>query len=127
MNKILLPLACAVFTANAGDFTTQFYAVSYHPTSSEKMNGSHKLLGVEYIKDNVGYSLSTFENSYNKQSVMYTQSVYIENYDLNYKVFLLAGVTTGYQDTCSGQLILATDLYSSQYLFSDSFGVSPPL
>ena len=28
---------------------------------------------------------------------------------------------------CSGQLILATDLYSSQYLFSDSFGVSPPL
>ncbi len=28
---------------------------------------------------------------------------------------------------CSGQLILATDLYSSQYLFSDSLGVSPPL
>jgi two-component system, OmpR family, alkaline phosphatase synthesis response regulator PhoP len=28
---------------------------------------------------------------------------------------------------CSGQLILATNLYSSQYLFSDSFGVSPPL
>jgi len=30
-------------------------------------------------------------------------------------------------EVCSGQLILATDLYSSQYLFSDSFGVSPPL
>ena len=30
-------------------------------------------------------------------------------------------------DPCSGQLILATDLYSSQYLFSDSFGVSPLL
>lgn len=29
--------------------------------------------------------------------------------------------------SCSGQLILATDLYSSQYLFSDSLGVSPPL
>ena len=32
-----------------------------------------------------------------------------------------------YVSDCSGQLILATDLYSSQYLFSDSFGVSPPL
>ena len=31
------------------------------------------------------------------------------------------------QAKCSGQLILATDLYSSQYFFSDSFGVSPPL
>ena len=99
MKKILLPLVCAVFTANAGDFTTQFYAVSYHPTSSEKMNKKHKLLGFEYIKDNIGYSLSTFENSYNKQSVMYTQSVYIENYDQDYKIFLLAGVATGYQDT----------------------------
>ena len=28
---------------------------------------------------------------------------------------------------CSGQVKLATDLYSSQYLFSDSFGVNPPL
>ncbi|TMO81699.1 hypothetical protein [Pseudoalteromonas spongiae] len=28
---------------------------------------------------------------------------------------------------CSGQLILATVLYSSQYLFSDSFGVKPAL
>jgi hypothetical protein len=28
---------------------------------------------------------------------------------------------------CSGQLILATGLYSSQYLFSDSLGVSPRL
>jgi superfamily II DNA or RNA helicase len=32
-----------------------------------------------------------------------------------------------FNNVCSGQLILATDLYSSQYLFSDSFGVSPPL
>jgi hypothetical protein len=28
---------------------------------------------------------------------------------------------------CSGQVKLATDLYSSQYLFSDSLGVNPPL
>jgi hypothetical protein len=28
---------------------------------------------------------------------------------------------------CSGQVKLATDLYSSQYLCSDSFGVNPPL
>ena len=28
---------------------------------------------------------------------------------------------------CSGQVKLATDFYSSQYLFSDSFGVNPPL
>lgn len=28
---------------------------------------------------------------------------------------------------CRGQLILATDLYSYQYLFSDSLGVCPPL
>ena len=30
-------------------------------------------------------------------------------------------------NVCSGQLILATDLYSNQYIFSDSLGVSPPL
>ncbi len=28
---------------------------------------------------------------------------------------------------CSGQVKLATDLYSSQYLFSDSFGAKAPL
>jgi len=32
-----------------------------------------------------------------------------------------------YRKQCSGQVKLATDLYSSQYLCSDSFGVNPPL
>jgi putative transposase len=32
-----------------------------------------------------------------------------------------------FNSDCSGQVKLATDLYSSQYLFSDSFGVNPPL
>jgi len=101
MNKLLLPLAlsCAAFTANAGDFTIQFFATSYHPTSSEKMNDKHKLLGIEYIDSNIGYSLSTFKNSYNKQSVMYMQSVYFDNDDHNYVFFLSAGVVTGYKDT----------------------------
>ena len=33
----------------------------------------------------------------------------------------------GPRAVCSGQVKLATVLYSSQYLRSDSFGVSPPL
>ena len=112
MNKILLSLACVVFTANAGDFTTQFFAASYHPTSSEKMNTKHKLLGIEYIESNIGYSLNTFNNSYNKQSIMYTQSVYIENHDQNYKFFLSAGVATGYKDTGSICIIEVGDFCS---------------
>ena len=101
MNKLLLALVlvCTVFTTYAGDFTIQFFAVSYHPTSSEELNRKHKLLGIEYIEDNIGYSLSTYKNSYNKQSVMYTQSVYIENHNRYYKFFLSAGVATGYKNT----------------------------
>lgn len=113
MNKLLLlALVCAVFTANAGDFTLQFFAASYHPTSSEKMNGKHKLLGIEYIEDNIGYSLSTFDNSYSKQSVMYMQSFYIENYNQHYKIFLSAGVTSGYKNTGGICLLEVGDLCS---------------
>ena len=56
MNKRLLSLLLSyvVFTANAGDFTIQFYATSYHPTGSEKRNGKHKLVGIEYIDNNIG-------------------------------------------------------------------------
>jgi len=96
---LILSLACAVFTSNASDLKIQFFAASYHPTSTEKMNGKHYLLGLDYIEDNIGYNLSTFRNSYNKQSVMYTQSLYIENHDPDYKIFLSAGVATGYKNT----------------------------
>jgi len=94
-----LALACTLFTAHAGDYSIQFFVASHHPTSNEKLNRKHKLLGIEYMESNLGYSLSTFKNSYNKQSVMYTQSVYIENYVQDYKFFLSAGVATGYKNT----------------------------
>jgi hypothetical protein len=97
MNRLILLLTYTGFTANSGDFTMQFFATSYHPTSSEQLNRSHMLLGIEYIEDNIGYSLTTFKNSYNKQSVMYTQSAYIENYDNDYKFFLSVGLATGYK------------------------------
>ena len=103
MNKRLLALvlafACIELTAHAGDYTLQFFATSYHPMSSEKTNGDHNLLGIEYIESNIGYSLSTFKNSYHKQSVMYAQSVYLENYDRHYSFFLSAGAATGYKNT----------------------------
>jgi len=96
---LILPLAYAALTANAGDLKLQFFAASLHPTTSEKMNGKHYLIGLDYIEDNIGYNLTTFNNSYNKQSVMYTQSLYIENNAQDYKIFLSAGVATGYQNT----------------------------
>jgi len=99
MKILLLSLACAVFTTTASDYTTQFFVASYHPISNDKMNREHNLLGFEYIEDNIGYSLSTFKNSYSKQSVMYTQSVYIENHDQYYQFFLSAGIATGYKNT----------------------------
>ena len=47
---------------------------------------------------------------------------YPDDYSMQEHVY-----TEQLESKCSGQQILATDLYSSQYLFSDSFGVSPPL
>ncbi|WP_019026613.1 hypothetical protein [Colwellia piezophila] len=99
MKSLLLCLACAVFTVNAGDYTTQFFAASYHPTTEKDLNKNHYLLGVEYIEDNIGYSLSIYKNSFYRTTVMYTQSLYIENDSNNYKFFLSVGAATGYQDT----------------------------
>ena len=72
------------------------------------MNGEHNLVGIEYIEDNIGYNLTTFKNSYYKQTVMYTQSIYIENYNQDYKFFFSAGAATGYKDT-GGICILEID------------------
>jgi hypothetical protein len=52
-----------------------------------------------------------------------------EKYREKFKAVLqeVATTCTKKEENCSGQVKLATDLYSIQYLFSDSFGVNPPL
>ena len=57
-----------------------------------------------------------------------TGTLTITDVDTNESTFIVqTAISTTYGTFCSGQVKLATDLYSSQYLFSDSFGVNPPL
>ena len=92
-------LACLTTTpALASEYSATFFATSAHPISSGEYNSKHNFVGIEYIENGVGYSISTFKNSYYKQSIMYSQTAYIDN-NQDYKVFLMAGAVSGYEDT----------------------------
>ncbi len=75
-------------------------------------------------KLNKRYGEQSFYSARQVRATVYQCNFNPSYLPLGYLLFLDKPELT---DVCSGQLILATDLYSSQYLFSDSLGVSPPL
>lgn len=105
VSSVLLVLTLLAYSVTAkADVAVTFFGNSVHPFS-EGMNGEHELLGIEYLDTTedytVGYGISTFKNSYNIRSYMYTQTAYIHWDRFPLTTVLMAGVTTGYKNTAT--------------------------
>jgi len=99
---LILAIAClSIKPASGAEYEITYYAVSKHIEpkmhSGMKYNGDHNFIGLEYRDDNYGVAISSFRNSYYKQSYLIDFAKYWQPYT-NIELSARAGAVTGYGD-----------------------------
>lgn len=100
---LILAIAClSIKPASSAEYEITYYAVSKH-MSKQKMNSTtdfnndHNFIGLEYRTGKHGFAISSFRNSYYKQSYLIDYARYWQ-WHTNIELSARAGAVTGYGD-----------------------------
>ena len=99
---LVLAIGClSIKPAHSHDFEFSYYATAKHieskMNSTTEYNSDHNFFGLEYRTGNEGYSISSFTNSYYKQSYLIDYARYWHPYT-NIELSARVGGVTGYGD-----------------------------